>query len=31
MLDAHLLWVILGALALVAAYVAASKLVMRKD
>ena len=31
MLDSHLLWVILGALALVAAYVAASKLVMRKD
>ena len=31
MLDAHLLWVVLGALALVAAYVAASKLVMRKD
>ena len=31
MLDAHLMWVILGALALVAAYVAASKLVMRKD
>ena len=31
MLDAHLLWVILGALALVATYVAASKLVMRKD
>ena len=31
MLDAHLLWVILGALARVAAYVAASKLVMRKD
>ena len=31
MLDAHLLLVILGALALVAAYVAVSKLVMRKD
>jgi len=31
MLDAHLLWVILCALALVAAYVAVSKLVMRKD
>lgn len=30
-LDAHLLWVVLGAFTLVAAYVAVSKLVMRKD